>query len=77
MNQYVIRLQQLSKQCDFQNVTVENYWLELMRDALIARLSSTSIRLRLLENRNLPFQEAYDQARAPRTCLQKFRSISK
>ena len=64
VDQYVIRLQQLSKQCDFQNVTAENYRLELIRDALIAGLSSTSIRLRLLENRNLPFQEAYDQARA-------------
>ena len=35
-----------------------------MRDTLIAGLSSTAIRLRLLENRNLAFQEAYDQARA-------------
>ena len=59
-----IYLQQLSKQCDFQNVTAENYRLELMRDALIAGLSSTPIRLRLLENRNLAFQEAYHQARA-------------
>ena len=62
VDQFVIRLQQLSKQCDFQNVTAENYRLELMRDALIAGLSSP-IRLRLLENRNLAFQEAYDQAR--------------
>ena len=64
VDQFVICLQQLSKQCDFQNVTAENYRLELMRDALIAGLSFTPIRLRLLENRNLAFQEAYDQARA-------------
>ena len=64
MDQFVIRLQLLSKQCDFQNVTAENYRLELMRDAVIAGSSSTPIRLRLLENRNLAFQEAYDQARA-------------
>ena len=57
-------LAKLSEQCDFQNVTAENYRLKLMRDALIAGLSSAPIRLRLLENRNLAFEEAYDQARA-------------
>ena len=35
-----------------------------MYDAFIAGLSSTPIRSRLLENRNLAFPEAYDQARA-------------
>ena len=64
VDQFVIRLQQLSRQCDFQNVTAESYRLELMRDALIAGLSSAPIRLRLLENRNLAFQEGYDHARA-------------
>ena len=64
VDQFVTRLQQLSRQCDFQNVTAENYKVELMRDALYAGLSSTSVRLRLLENRNLAFQKAYDQARA-------------
>ena len=40
VDQYVIRLQQFSKQCDFQNVTAENYRLELMRDALIQWFSN-------------------------------------
>ena len=35
-----------------------------MYDALNDGLSSTPIRLRLLKNPNLTFQEAYDQARA-------------
>ena len=64
VDQFVMRLEQLRKKCDFQNVTTQGYKLERMRDALIAGLSSTAIRLRLLENRNLNFQDAYDQGRA-------------
>ena len=35
-----------------------------MRETLIAGMSSIPIRQRLLENRTLTFQLAYDQARA-------------
>ena len=35
-----------------------------MSDAFIAGMSSIPIRQRLLENRTLTFQQAYDQARA-------------
>ena len=45
-------------------MTAEQHRLELMRDAFIAGMSSIPIRQRLLENRTLTFQQAYDQARA-------------
>ena len=64
IDQFVLRLEQLSKQCDFKEVTAEQNRLEYMRDALIAGLMSNTIRLRLLEDRNLSFQDAYDRARA-------------
>ena len=64
IDQFVLRLDYLSKECDCQNVTAEQHRLELMRDAFIAGMSSIPIRQRLLENRTLTFQQAYDQARA-------------
>ena len=38
VDQFFIYLQQLNKQCDFQNVIAKNYRLELMYDALIGEL---------------------------------------
>ncbi len=54
----------LSKDCNFGNVTASQYCDEAVRDAFIAGLSSTSIRQRLLENKTLNLQAAFDQARA-------------
>ena len=45
-------------------MTAEQHRLELMRDAFIAGMSSIPIRQRLLENRTLTFQQAYDLAKA-------------
>ena len=56
IDQFVLRLDYLSKDCDCQNVTAEQYWLELMCDAFIAGMSSIPIRQRLLENITLTFQ---------------------
>ena len=41
---------------------MENYRLELMRDAFKARVSSVSIRKRLPKNRKKTFHQAYKQA---------------
>ena len=64
INQFVLKLEKLSKECDCHDVTAEQYRLELMRDAFIAGMLSVSIQERLLENRNLTFRQAYEQARA-------------
>ena len=64
LDQFVLRLEKLSKDCECKNVSAEHYRLELMRDALKAGMTSVSIHQRLLENRELSFQQAYDQARA-------------
>jgi len=74
VDQFVTRLQQLSKQCDNQAVIAEEYRLELMRDALIAGISSTPSRLPLLENRNLAFVWS---STSSGVSLQKLGSISK
>ena len=64
IDQFVLRLKKLSKECDCKNVTGEQYRSELMRDAFIAGMLSVPIRQRLLENRELTFRQAYEQARA-------------
>ena len=61
---FVLKLEKLSKECDCHEVTAEQYRLELIRDAFIAGMLSISIQERLLENRNLTFRQAYEQARA-------------
>ena len=64
IDQFVLRLKKLSKECDCNNVTGEQYRSELMRDAFIAGMLSVPIRQRLLKNRELTFRQAYEQARA-------------
>jgi len=63
IDQFVQRLEKLSKDCDCRDVTAENYRLELMRDAFIAGMLSVPIRQRLHENREMTFWQAYNQAR--------------
>ena len=46
-------LHQLSKKCDLQAVSAEQYRQELVRDAFITGLASSTIRQRLLENQAL------------------------
>ena len=64
LDEYLQELKTLSKDCNFGNVTASQYCDEAVRDAFIAGLSSTSIRQRLLENKTLSLQTAFDQARA-------------
>ena len=63
-DQFVLKLEKLSEECDCRGVTAEQYRLALMRDAFIAGLLSVSIQQRLLENRDLTFRQAYELARA-------------
>ena len=51
IDQFVLRLDYLSKECDYQNVTAEQHRFGLIRNAFIAGMSSIPIRQRLLENR--------------------------
>ena len=64
MDQFVLKLEKLSREYDCHDVIAEQYRLKLMRDAFIAGLLSVSIQQRLLENRDLTFRQANEQARA-------------
>ena len=58
-------LQRLSKNCNFQQVTAEEYRQQYVRDAFINGISSAHIRQRLLENvGELSLDDAFAQARA-------------
>ena len=54
----------LAKDCDFEAVTAELSQNDSIRDAFISGIISNSIRLRLLENRTLNLEEAFNQARS-------------
>ena len=64
IDQFVLRLEKLSKDCNSKNVTGEQYRSELMHDAFIAGMLFVPIRQRLLKNRELTFRQACKQARA-------------
>ncbi|XP_046855910.1 uncharacterized protein LOC124449011 [Xenia sp. Carnegie-2017] len=64
LDEYLQELKSLSKDCNFRSVTSNQYRDEAVRDAFIAGLLSTNIRQRLLENKTLDIQTAFDQARA-------------
>ncbi|XP_066910469.1 uncharacterized protein [Clytia hemisphaerica] len=58
-------LQRLSKNCNFQQITAEEYRQQYVRDAFINGISSAHIRQRLLENiGELSLDDAFAQARA-------------
>ena len=58
-------LQRLSKNCNFQQVTAEQYRQQYVRDAFINGIASGHIRRRLLENTGeLSLDDAFAQARA-------------
>lgn len=64
LDQFLNELKTLAKECDFHPVSAEEYKSEMIRDAFINGLSSNIIRQRLLENRILDLQTAFDKARA-------------
>ena len=57
-------LRALSKDCNFQAVTAEDYRQQMIRDAFINGLASSATRERLLENRDLTLDQAYEQTNA-------------
>lgn len=64
LDEFLQALKQLSGDCNFQAVTAEKYKEEAVRDAFISGLRSNVIRQRLLENKTLQLQDAFDQALA-------------
>ena len=57
-----VALHTLSKDCNFKNVTAEEYRQELVRSAFINGPSSHHIRQHLLENAEWSVDEAYKSA---------------
>ena len=57
-------LEKLSKTCNFEAVTAENYRKQYVRDAFINGISAAHIRQRLLENNELTLDAAHQQARS-------------
>ena len=62
LNDFVQKLQGLGKDCSFRPVTAQVYREEMVRDAFIKGTISSSIRQRLLENRELTLRDAVTQA---------------
>lgn len=62
MSQYIQILNQLSKDCNFKNVTAKEHRELAIRDAFISGLLSNEIRQRLLEKSNLTLDDATSQA---------------
>ena len=55
-------LQSLSKDCQFCEVSANEYREEAVRDAFINSLHDSEIRQRLLENRTLDLETAFGQS---------------
>ena len=61
VDQYLQSLKRLAKDCDFQAVTATQARDEYIRDAFINGITSNHIKQRLLENKTLDLNTAYDQ----------------
>lgn len=64
LDEFMQVLRTLSKDCDFHQVSADQYRKEMIRDAFINGLSSSVIRQRLLENRELSLEDAITKASA-------------
>lgn len=64
LDEFLLILKKLSRDCNYRNVTAEVYKSECVRDAFISGLQSNNIRQRLLENKTLTLEDAFEQARA-------------
>ncbi|XP_042218088.1 uncharacterized protein LOC121863481 [Homarus americanus] len=62
LDEFLRELRKLSKDCNLKPVTAEQYREELIHDAFINGISSPLIWQRLLENKTLGLQNAYNQA---------------
>lgn len=64
IDQYVQALKLLSRDCNFQSVTLEEHRDSFIRDSFISGLASQNIRQRLLENATLTLEKAVNKARS-------------
>ena len=64
LEQFIVELKTLAKDCNFVNVTVEQYRSESICVAFINGISSNNTRQRLLENKTLDLNTVFDQARS-------------
>ena len=62
LDEYLCELRKLSKDCNFKAVSAEVNCNDSIRDSFINGIQSTLIRQRLLENKTLNLDEAYNQA---------------
>ena len=62
IDQFLVSLKNLSKDCNIQGVTAEIYRDQLVHDSFISCLSSSYIRQRLLEHKTLTQDKAYRHA---------------
>ncbi|OUC46565.1 zinc knuckle, partial [Trichinella nativa] len=62
LEEFLHALQRLSKNCEYKNVTAEQYREEMIRDAFINNMSSNEIRTRLLEHSVISLQETVNKA---------------
>nr|XP_039248852.1 uncharacterized protein LOC120326598 [Styela clava] len=62
LTEFLLALKTLAKECTFKAVTSDQYRDELTRDAFINGLSTSSIRVRLLENEDLTLKTAFEKA---------------
>ncbi|KRZ96753.1 Retrovirus-related Pol polyprotein from transposon 17.6 [Trichinella sp. T8] len=62
LEEFVHALQRMSKNCEYKNVTAEQYREEMIRDAFINNMSSNEIRTRLLVLSVISLQEAVNNA---------------
>ena len=60
--QYVVRLKQLSANCEFDNATVDSVTNQLVRDKLITGLRSKVMTEKLLEMGDVPLASAVNSA---------------
>ena len=64
LDRFLNRLKSLSKDCNFTAVSAVEHRDAAIRDAFISGLTSSDIRLRLLEKENLDLKSAFDSARS-------------
>ena len=62
IDEFLRELHTLGKDCNFKVVTAEKYREDLVRDAFINGIASPIIGQRLLENKTLDLESAYNQA---------------
>ncbi|XP_065678455.1 uncharacterized protein LOC124814273 [Hydra vulgaris] len=64
LEDFLQELRKLNKNCNYKDVSAEQYREEQIRDAFISGINSYYIRQRLLENSTLILQSAFNQARS-------------